>query len=144
MVNNILGTVLRAKSVLGDDVAVYVVAPYTEADIPYDKVLRTAAVHFVVRNDNTRSRRRLSGDGVVFAVDTQVFDQPYFACHRKAHRKRFVRELLHRPAQRTFRCAVGIVRKGRYIDHFASSAAGGVFAEAFRARECGQLRKGRY
>ena len=74
VVDDIIAAVLRAKRILGNDIPVHVFAADTETDVSDDEVLRAAAVDFVMRYDDTHTRSRLSGDGVVLTVDTQVFD----------------------------------------------------------------------
>ena len=91
-----------------------------------------------MRDNNTHSRCSLSGDGVVLAVDAQVFDQPYLTRDGKTYRQRFVRKLLHRPTQRTFGGTVRIVRQRRHINDLAATTAGCVLTETFRAGESEQ------
>ena len=99
VVDDVLRAVLRTESILRDDISVHIIAPDTETDITDDEVLRSAAIDLVMADENTQTRRGLTGDRVVLAVDAQVFDQTYLARYGKANRQRFIRILLHRPAQ---------------------------------------------
>ena len=79
VVDDVVTAVLRTEGVLGNDVPVHIIATDTKTDVTDDEVLRTSAVNLVMRNDDTHARRRLTGNRVVLAVNTQVFDQSYLA-----------------------------------------------------------------
>ena len=133
VINDKMATVLRAERIRSDRIPIHILLAYAKTDIADDEVLRTAAVDLIMGNDDTEPRRCLTGDRVVLAVDTQVFDEPYLTCYRKTDGNGFVRVLLHCPTERSFGFTVRIVRECGHINHFAASTAGGIFTESFRA-----------
>ena len=109
VINDIIRAVLRAKRIDRNKRAIGIIASYTEADVTNDEVLRTTAVDFVMRYDNSNTWCCLSGDGIVLAVNTQIFDQLNLARYSKAHRQRLIGILLDRPAERAFCLALCII-----------------------------------
>ena len=144
MIQNKVRTVLRAKRVLLAEFSACSLVSYTKTDIPDNEVFRSAAINLIMRNNNTHSRRGLSGDRVVFAVDTQVFYQTNLTCDRKTNSDGFIGVLLHGPTKGAFCFSVRIVRQRSDINDLTAASAGGVFTESFCARESEQLGKGCY
>ena len=135
MINDIILAVFCSKSILRNYIPVYIFATDTETDIANNKILRSAAVHFIMGNDDTHSGCCLTGDSVVPAIHTQVFDQTDLSGDRKTNRQRRIGVLFHRPAKRTYRLAVSIVRKCGHIHHFTATTTGGVFTKSLCAGE---------
>ena len=94
-----VGAVLCTKRILFTEISCCILISHPETDVSNDEVLRSAAVDFVVRDDDTYTGRCLSGDGVVLTVDTQVFDEPNLTGHSKTDGDGFVGILLHRPTE---------------------------------------------
>ena len=86
----------------------------------------------------------MSGDRVVFTVDTQVFDKTNLTGDGKTDGERFIGVLLHGPTKGAFGFSVRIVRQRSDINDLTAASAGGVFTESFCAGESELLGKGCY
>ena len=136
MVEDIVLAVFCANSVGFEQITVHIRVSYTETQVADDEVLRPAELHFVVRNDNTHTRRRLTGEGEVLAsVEIEPVHQPDLARYGETDRERFIRILLDCPTETAFSHSFLIVRKGRDIDDLAATSSGSVFTESFCARK---------
>ena len=135
VVNDIILAILRSKSTGVQEVTIRILVTNTETKVTQDKVLGIAQINLIMRNNDTHSRCCLSGDRIVLAADTQVFDKAYLTGHGNTHRDGFVRILLQRPAKRTYGSTVGIVLEVRDINHLTSATTGGIFTESFGTRE---------
>ena len=144
MIQNKVRTILRTKSVLLAEFSACSLVSYTKTDITDNEVFRSATIDLIMRNNNTHSRRCLSGDRVVFTVDTQVLDQPDLSGHSKTNSDGFIGVLLHGPTEGAFGFSVRIVRQRSDINDLTATSAGGIFTKSFCAWESEQLGKGCY
>lgn len=61
VVNDIIRAILCPESILGNNIPIHIIATDTKTDITNNKILRSAAIDLVMRDDDAHPGSRLSG-----------------------------------------------------------------------------------